>query len=61
MIEPSDDLAPYINAAIFGLSSGAGWWVWNQLATTKRLLRIAASIAAIVVVAVILIGANGLR
>jgi hypothetical protein len=61
VIVPSDDLAPYINAAIFGLSSGAGWWAWNQLVNTKRLPRIAASIAATAAVAVILIGANALR
>jgi hypothetical protein len=61
VIVPSDDLAPYVNAAIAGLSLGAGWWAWNRLANTRRPLRLAASIAAFAAVAAILIGANTLR
>ena len=60
VIEPRDDLAPFINVAIIVLSLSAGRWAWGRLANAKRLLRIASSIAAFAAVAVILIIARRL-
>jgi len=60
MIEHRNDLVPFINAAIAGLSFGAGSWVWKRMANAGRLSQVAASVGAIIVVAIILINAKGL-
>ena len=60
MIEPRNDFAPFIAAAVAGAAVLGGRWVWNKLRESGKLLRLAATVASIVSIAAVALGVREL-
>lgn len=60
MIEPRNDFGPFISAAIAGSAVWIGWWVWARLGNRGKLLRLAATLASIILFAIAALTIKGL-